>query len=104
MMSETSDTWIILGATSSMARAFARRVADDGAFVLLAGRDMDDLERSATDMRARGLHAEAIRFDARDPDSFAPVIRRAAEVVGVINAAVFVALCPRKAPSTKTPR
>lgn len=91
---DTEQTWIILGATSSMARAFARKVADQGAFVLLAGRDMEDLERSATDMHARGLHAEAIKFDAREPKTFAPIIKRAGAVTGVINAAVFVGSMP----------
>ncbi|MDA5094032.1 SDR family NAD(P)-dependent oxidoreductase [Aliiroseovarius sp. KMU-50] len=90
----TDETWIILGATSSMARAFARKVASEGAFVLLAGRDMEDLERSATDMRARGQHAEAIKFDARNPKTFDPIIDRVSEVVGVINAAVFVGSMP----------
>ena len=42
-------TWIILGATSSMARAFARQMAETGAAMLVAGRDMEDLEALATD-------------------------------------------------------
>jgi len=44
-----NETWIILGATSSMAKAFARAVSELGHGVLLAGRDMDDLKRSAAD-------------------------------------------------------
>ncbi len=93
-MSEMTQTWIILGATSSMARAFARKVADQGAVVLLAGRDMDDLNRSAEDMRLRGTDARAVRFDARDAESFAPIIAEADAVGGVINAAVFVGSMP----------
>ena len=55
-----SETWIIVGATSSMARAFARKVASRGAHVVLAGRDMADMEQTArayiallADIRAR---------------------------------------------------
>ena len=33
------QTWIIVGATSAIARAYARRLADDGAGLILAGRD-----------------------------------------------------------------
>ena len=38
-----TETWIVLGASSSMARAFARAVAERGGGLLLAGRDGDDL-------------------------------------------------------------
>lgn len=44
-----NSTWIVLGATSSMARAFARKAAAQGAGVLLAGRDRDDLAALAAD-------------------------------------------------------
>ena len=47
-------TWIILGATSSMARAFVRLAAADGALVLLGGRDMAELEALAADCQLRG--------------------------------------------------
>ena len=36
-------TWIILGGTSTIARVFARRAAERGEGVILAGRDADDL-------------------------------------------------------------
>ena len=48
-----NQTWLIIGATSSIAKAFARAVAKNGASVLLAGRDMDDLNRCAADCAAR---------------------------------------------------
>jgi short-subunit dehydrogenase len=90
-----TETWIILGATSSMARAFARAVAERGATVLLAGRDMDELKGAAVDLEARGAaRASALRFDARDPATFGPIIDRAAEEEGMINAAVFVGSMP----------
>ena len=98
-MSETrSETWIILGATSSMARAFARLKAEQGARLLLAGRDMAELRRLAADMRFRGAsEAEALAFDARNPATFAPVIERAEAGGGMISAAIFVGSMPEQA-------
>ncbi|MEZ5777851.1 MAG: SDR family NAD(P)-dependent oxidoreductase [Paracoccaceae bacterium] len=93
-----NSTWIILGATSAMARAFARAVASEGAAVLLAGRDAEDLNAMAADCRLRGARmAEAIAFDARKPDGFAAIIARAEDEEGEINAAVFVGSMPDQA-------
>lgn len=92
-----NTTWIILGATSAMARAFARRVAADGAAVLLAGRDRDDLATLAADCTLRGARlAEAVTFDARDPKGFAELIARLESEEGDLNAAVFVGSMPEQ--------
>jgi short-subunit dehydrogenase len=91
-------TWIILGATSSMARAFARLVAADGALVLLGGRDVAELEALAADCRLRGARgAEALAFDARDPSGFPALIARMEAEEGALNAAVFVGSMPAQA-------
>ncbi|MDJ1006961.1 MAG: SDR family NAD(P)-dependent oxidoreductase [Paracoccaceae bacterium] len=90
-----SETWIILGATSSMARAFTRAVAARGDGVLLAGRDLDDIAASTADASARGAPlAEAMAFDARDPETFAPIIDRARALDGPVSVAVFVGSMP----------
>jgi short-subunit dehydrogenase len=90
-----SETWIILGATSAMARAFARKVAASGATVLLAGRDMEDITTLTADCRLRGAtQAEALAFDARKPKGFADLITRMAAEEGTLNAAVFVGSMP----------
>ena len=39
----SAGNWLILGASSAMARALARQVAETGASVFLAGRDTRDL-------------------------------------------------------------
>jgi len=90
-----SETWIILGATSSMARALARALAARGDGILLAGRDMADLEMLASDCSMRGAKiAEAIHFDARDAGTFEPILDRANAEAGTLNAAVFVGSMP----------
>ncbi len=91
------QTWLILGASSAMARAFARNVASEGADVFLAGRDMDDLGRMATDCCLRGAKtAEAVRFDCRKPAGFGAIYDRLALQDGVLNVAVFVGSMPEQ--------
>jgi len=90
-----TETWLILGASSSMARAFARAAAERGAEVILAGRDLKDLALSATDCGLRGSpKAQAIAFDARDPATFSPILEMMALQPGTLNAAVFVSSMP----------
>jgi len=93
-----NNTWVILGATSSMARAFARRVSETGDSVVLAGRDMADLQATASDCALRGAPlAKAMMFDARKPDSFQAILDVMADQDGVLNAAVFVGSMPEQA-------
>lgn len=92
-----TDTWIILGATSSMARAFARAVGERGNGVIVAGRDIDDLKALAGDLAARGAaNATAMRFDARDAKSFEPILKAVALEAGNINVASFVGSMPNQ--------
>ncbi|SDK11584.1 SDR family NAD(P)-dependent oxidoreductase [Aliiruegeria lutimaris] len=95
MTDTTTETWLILGATSSMARALARKLAKRGANLLLAGRDMSDLEATASDCRLRGAAlAESLHFDARAPETFQPILERMRAMDGTLNAAVFVGSMP----------
>lgn len=99
-----NETWIILGATSSMARAFARKLADRNASVILAGRDLDDMAATAADCTARGAPvAEVVRFDARDPKCFAAIIKKAESHDGQISAAVFVGSMPEQSAIDEDP-
>lgn len=92
------ETWIVLGATSSMARAFVRRVAQDGAAVILAGRDAEDMARTAEDARAHGApDAQVLSVDMRAPDSFAALLDAARATESVLNVAVFVGSMPAQA-------
>ena len=94
----TPETWAILGASSAMARAFARALAERGAALVLAGRDMADLEALAADCRFRGAaSAEALAWDARDPATVAPLIARLERAEGAPCAAVFAGSMPPQA-------
>lgn len=64
---------LVLGATSGIGRAIARELAKRGDNVILAGRDLPEMERSATDLRVRyGVEASVRRFDANDFASHQP--------------------------------
>ncbi len=90
-----TDTWIILGASSTIAKAFTRSVAEQGARVILAGRRMDDLAAIAADATARGApEATPVMFDARDPATFQPIIESANTEGTTIHCAVFVGSMP----------
>lgn len=93
-----SDTWIILGATSSMARAFTRAVASDGSSVILCGRDSEDMAATATDTKAMGAtEVDVFIVDVRKPKTFVAPLKLAAERTGTINVAVFVGSMPEQA-------
>ncbi|MGJ8586039.1 MAG: SDR family oxidoreductase [Marinosulfonomonas sp.] len=99
-----TENWIILGATSSIARAFARRVAEKGDAVFLAGRDKEDLKNTASDCAERGAPlAEVVSFDARDPSGYAAIIKRLEKEEGQINAAVFVGSMPEQSAIDEDP-
>lgn len=90
-----ATNWIILGGTSTMARHFARQAAERHEGVILCGRNIDDMNITATDCSARGAPlAEVIGFDARKPETFEPILKRAEAIEGPVSAAVFVGSMP----------
>lgn len=92
-----TETWIVFGATSSMARAFARALAEDGTALWLAGRDLDDLGALATDCTLRGAsEARVVSFDARNAETLTKIAADAKNTDGILNAAVFVGSMPEQ--------
>lgn len=89
------QTWIILGGSSAIARAFTRAAAARGCDVVLAGRDMEDLQRSAADAAAcYGVNAHAFLWDAQDAPSRLALLEHARSIPGIINVALFAAQMP----------
>ena len=65
----------ILGASKGMGRALARVRAERGDDLVLLGRDVEELERSAADLRVRSRGAvTVIACDLDAPDGFPAVI------------------------------
>jgi len=86
------ETWLVLGASSPIARAVARRLAARGQAVVLAGRDLDDLRATAADLQVRGAaRVDVLAFDADDLDSHAAFAARCGELAGTAPLAVLVA-------------
>lgn len=60
-----NNTYLILGATSGMARAIARALAQRGHDLILAGRSAEETALSAADLKARfPIQAKSLVFDA----------------------------------------
>jgi short-subunit dehydrogenase len=92
------ETWLILGASSAIARAFAREAAARGANILLAGRDDDDLARTAADIRVScNVPARVEKFDAVDFAGHATLAALLADLEGVLNVALLFGIMPEQA-------
>lgn len=83
---------VFLGATKGMGRALARAMAAKGAEIVLLGRDLEDLQRSAADLEAHGARQAAVAScDLLDPASFAPAFAAAQEALGHFDTVVVTA-------------
>jgi len=84
---------LIVGATSAIARAVAREYAAAGEDLVLAGRDAQELEWQAADLRIRhGVRAETVPFDALAPDTHETFAERVFADPAAAPAGVVVAL------------
>jgi short-subunit dehydrogenase len=83
----------IVGATKGMGRALARELAARGDALCLLGRDVDDLAKSAEDLRVRGPSAQVTttHCDFEQPDTFADVVADAEARLGGLDAVVVTA-------------
>lgn len=99
-MNSVGDTWLVLGGASSLARAFAHEVARNGAAVILAGRDKEDLEATAADLALRhGTPARVLAFDALRTETHAAFAGRAVKAAEgrVLHVCLVFGLMPDQA-------
>lgn len=105
MSTGQQNGWVILGASSAISRAFARIVAQRGNHVIVAGRDREDLDALAGDLRVRGAaEATVLGFDALDTPThagFAAECRRL--VPGRLNVFLAFAAMPEQEAIDKDP-
>jgi short-subunit dehydrogenase len=82
-----------LGATRGMGRALARLMAERGHELVLLGRDLPDLERSARDLEVRAGRGRVgtARCDLLRPETFAPALDAAQAALGGLEAVVVTA-------------
>jgi short-subunit dehydrogenase len=78
MTGPTPRKFLLTGASSAIARALAEHIAQDGHNLVLAGRDVEDLRKTAADLRWRfNVTVDVIAFDdcvTRLPDGLDGVI------------------------------
>lgn len=85
-----SQTYLILGAASGIARAVADELAARGDALVLAGRTLDELERTAADLRIRHqVKAVAVRFDALATDTHADFLDSVVAQAGDLDGALL---------------
>ena len=78
---------LIIGATSAIAEATARRLARRGDSLYLLARNGERLDALLADLKIRGAAATAgARFDANDHERHAAVIEQAAAAMGGLDA------------------
>jgi decaprenylphospho-beta-D-erythro-pentofuranosid-2-ulose 2-reductase len=101
---------VVLGATSAIAEAVARRYAAQGAGLFLVARSRDRLEAVAADLRARGAGSvDTAVADLSEVADHAGVLDRAWASLGGIDVALIAygvlpdqALCERSWPTAET--
>lgn len=88
-MNNTEQHIVIIGATSAIAEACARRWAQRPAHFFLVARNAERLDNIKSDLRARGASAESYALDANDLSGHAAMISAAQQVLGCIDIVLF---------------
>lgn len=70
------QTAIVTGASRGLGRAIALALAEEGASVVLAARDGQQLNQVAAQIESLGREALVVRCDVRDPDSVRQLVER----------------------------
>lgn len=84
---------IVLGGTSGMGRALARRLVEGGHHVFLLGRNVEELSRSAADLRARVNDAKVgfVECDLERPETFDTALSAAEAFLNRANTVIVTA-------------
>jgi decaprenylphospho-beta-D-erythro-pentofuranosid-2-ulose 2-reductase len=83
-------TILILGATSAIAQATGRQLAEQGASFFLVARDAHKLSAVSDDLRTRGAKRVcALALDLDDLDAHADMLSSAAQTLGTIDLALL---------------
>lgn len=84
-----SERILIIGGTSAIALAVARRMAARGASIFLVARRADSLAANAGDLRVRGAHVLSALLDANDTARHAAVLDTAFAAFGGFDYALI---------------
>ncbi|MDO4273848.1 MAG: SDR family oxidoreductase [Eubacteriales bacterium] len=78
-------TAIVTGANRGLGKAVSRKLAQEGAKVIMAGRKKDDLDKAAAELRGEGLSAEPFVADVTKESDVSALAGYAAEKYGKID-------------------
>lgn len=76
---------VVTGGGRGIGRAVARRLAENGAAVVVTARSTDQIESVAEELRADGLQAHAVRCDVADEASVEAMAAAAIERLGTVD-------------------
>ncbi|MEM9714908.1 MAG: SDR family oxidoreductase [Pseudomonadota bacterium] len=83
-------TWIIIGATSAMGEAFARKAAGEGHAIILTTRKPEDAKLLADDLQIRGAAAvDTVKLDLGDLNSVPKFVADVEAIAGEVSVALF---------------
>ena len=89
---------LVTGAGQGIGQGIALAAAAEGAHIVAAGRTLDKVEKTADEVRARGVEALAVQCDVRRRDEVDACVAAAAErfgrLDGLVNNAMMVSLGP----------
>ncbi len=93
-----TGTWIILGAGSALAKAFAREAAKHGAHLILAGRNPQELATQEQDLRLRGAASVTCAlFDAMNEQHRGALVAMAAQAKAPVSLYWAIGTMPEEA-------
>ncbi len=79
---------IVTGGGTGLGLSMAKKMADVGASLVLAARNLERVEQAAEEIRSRGGRAVGLAVDVRNPESVEAMVAKAIESVGGIDALV----------------
>jgi 3-oxoacyl-[acyl-carrier protein] reductase len=91
MTTSTKTVAIVTGASQGIGRATALRLARDFSVIVLAARDKEKLEKTASDVRSLGAESMVFDLDLRQPQSAKTVVDGTLERFGRIDALLNIA-------------
>ena len=81
----TGRTAVVVGGSGLLGGQICRALAEAGAAVVVAGRDLETAQSRATELATDGHAARAERVDARDPDAVEALFERVAALDGRVD-------------------
>jgi NAD(P)-dependent dehydrogenase (short-subunit alcohol dehydrogenase family) len=89
---------IVTGGSSGIGKAMAKRFAEEGAYVVITGRNRERLEEARKEIERADGHVLPVQMDVRDPEMVQGMVRAAKQAYGkidfLVNNAAGNFICP----------